>query len=258
MDFAVILENVWKLLNLRTGDAEEGFFHLISFIDRTLASQNRLIQRICREENIAYWDTLVDRAGMLFLRMRPQYNNLRVKLGSLSGDEVYPYLHASLKYNLSICNTQLVRELKDKLNPERLENDDGLPDLKQYEGIRRPAKDFQTLEELIREELLLQQARQISRQLLADWQTRHLNALCHYFEVFMGIQTQRLSRERSANIDQLHSRMRKKFLGYTADRGWEKEVVRLFTAMELENFCQQVPVAATYRNDGGEHDTPIE
>jgi hypothetical protein len=40
---------------------------------------------------------------------------------------------------------------------------------------------------------------------MENWDLRHLNVLCHYYEALSNLPTQRLADESRANIDKLHS-----------------------------------------------------
>ncbi len=251
LDFTILLNGIWELLCSETTgpETEVGIWHLICFIQKVRPAQNNLIRDLCQRHRQDFWETLTSRAAGIYARLKPQLNilNGRIQQGS---EAFYGYFYRVLENNLILCNKEAIDELWQKegtLLPDLVSADDGLGDVPDYRGLRSNPSPPQPLTEILADLEARDRARELYERLREDWQPRHLNALCHYYEVLSGLPTQRLTRETNANIDQIHSRLRHRLLAYIADKGFSKESARLFCALWLPQLCQETPALETYR-----------
>lgn len=251
-DFTVLLNGIWELLRSdATGiDADEGIWCLICFIQKVRIAQNNLIRDLCRRQRQDFWESLTSRAAGLYARLKPQRNilNERIHQGSKA---FYPYFYRVLENNLILCNKEVIADLLQRegtLPPDPAYEDDGQGDVPDFRGPHPHPAAPQTLTEILAEFETGARARELYDRLREDWPPRHLNALCHYCEVLLGLPTQRLALETNANIDQIHSRIRHNLIAYVADKGFSTEAARLFSLLWLPKLCQVTPVLETYRD----------
>ncbi len=255
LDFEVILVRIWDLLRGQAPEAEqaEHFHHLCAFVQRARPAQSSLLRRLCEQRGQSWPQSILDRAVCLYARMKPQLKNLQLHLDTLPGDEFYPYLYRALENNLILCNSEAIRELSRQGQSDLPWTfSDGLTESGTRQSPPSGSAQPQTLGELLHNQQAIQRAGLLAESLRRDWDEKHLNALCHYYEVLCGIPSQRLAKENNANIHQIHSRLRSKLRDYLQDHGFGAEEARLFFRLHLEQFCQETPVSATYKLERGD------
>jgi hypothetical protein len=254
LDFRVVVNRVWDLLSgeLRDPEQEEAFYLLICFVMRARRTANLKIRQSCFERGLSFWDTLVQRAGCVYQRIGHKISVLRVKKTEL-GEEFYRYLYKAMEYSLIECNTQCQNDLNSNI---REVNDPGdLDDLAEQRRNRGFVGRFndpgfsQPIHIIANDIWFTRLAEVFADNLKKDWEPKLLNVLCHWIEVNSGVHSGRLSNETAANIDQLHSRIKKRLFDYIEKNKIEKEVVRVFFAHYAAKFCQDIPVSRTYRLD---------
>lgn len=251
LDFAKLMDGIWSLLHQEASETEEGLWYLICFIQRVKQAQNNLILDLCHRFSADYWDTLTDRATCLYARLKPQLDILenRIQQGS---QVFYPYFYRVLEYNLILCNKEVIDSLmqarKDAPRTDWLGGYDDLGDAVSYGKWGKSVPAPKTLKEIQDDIQTQERAQELYKRLREDWHLKHLNALCHYYEVLCGHCTRRLAREGNPNIDKIHSRLREKLCDYIEEKGFQTEEVRLFCVLWLPDLCQVTPVLETYRD----------
>jgi hypothetical protein len=261
-DFGEVIDGIWQLLRGANceSDQEHGYFCLLYFILCKRKKQNSMIRRVCAIFRVTFWSTLVYRSGSLYCRMSSHVHQLEQKKALMGSEDFQRYLYKALEYTLLECNQECLLDLADVrrnfFDPEELEDY-----YRQYGGLVGVVDDprgDQPLNVIMNKLDLRQQAENLSLDLLEDWSMSQLNVLCHYYETFMGIRSGRLSGESRSNVDQLHSRIRKKFIGYLNNKDYDRDVARVFFEVEIKKICQQCPAQPVYRiRNGVTHDTPV-
>jgi len=236
LDFCVILKRIWEIA-CKSGDeiSEEDYFHLICFVTRVRQTQDNLVRRICWERNMEYWDTNLSRANCVYQRAKKQSPAIAVRLEPLDPQQKCGYLYRVAEHMLLLCNK---REILDLLASEK--------EAVLYRAGVSLFVNYQSLSDLLHDGEIRSRARLLGIWLLNNWDQRHLNVLCHYYERNANQPSERLADESKANRDQLHKRIKDRLMALVEAQGIDKDVMRLFFAHYLPKICQQVPVRRAY------------
>ncbi|MCB5265284.1 MAG: hypothetical protein LHW41_03440 [Candidatus Cloacimonetes bacterium] len=241
LDFDVILKRIWSFMSPegRAMNAED-LNYLVCYVSRVRKAQGDLIRRVCEERNQDYWKSLNSRASCLFQRIHIHAEKIAAQLRAQVQEQWNRYFYRVLEYNLLRCNKE---ELADLLPQNQ--------DRRHFSPLSKVQGSFQSLPELLNKIAIRKEATQLYLWMLESWKPSHLNVFCHYYETLYEIPTQRLADESQANIDQLHSRLRRRIQTMQEDRKIDADVMRVFCKICMEKMCQDVPASRTYKYTEG-------